>query len=201
MRAWSVRRDSSRPTLVLRLPARAGFRARDAARSMALRHVDPYERRSRLYLALCRFSTTRTGTWLAVHIAWKLDPILLKLSRGRLSTAAPLSTALLETKGARTGKPRGTATLYFHDGERVTLVAAKRGWPRHPGWYHNLRAHPEVAFGGLPFRAEVIEDERERERLWQLADRVYPAYADFREEARRTGREIPIVQLVPDGPG
>jgi deazaflavin-dependent oxidoreductase (nitroreductase family) len=159
--------------------------------------VDPCGRRSRLYLALCRFSATKLGGWLSVNVAWKLDRHLLKLTRGRLSTAWPLAVALLETRGARTGRTRRNATLYFHDGDRVTIVASLRGWPRHPSWYHNLRRHPEVVFGGSPFRAEIVEDESERRRLWDLADRVYPQYADFRARAGQAGRVIPIVRLVP----
>jgi deazaflavin-dependent oxidoreductase (nitroreductase family) len=162
-----------------------------------LRHVDPYERRGRLYLAVCHLSATRAGAWLAVNIAWKLDPHLLKLTGGRFSTAGPLATALLESRGARTGQPRRNATLYFHDGDRVTIIASKRGWPRNPAWYYNLRAHPDVVYGGLPFRAEIVEDEAERQRLWDLADRVFPEYADYRKEAAKAGRVIPIVQLVP----
>jgi deazaflavin-dependent oxidoreductase (nitroreductase family) len=162
-----------------------------------LRRVDPHKRRGRLYLALCRFSTTRVGAWLAVNITWKLDPLLLKLTRGRLSTAWPLTAGLLETRGARTGRLRRTATLYFHDGDRVTIVAALRGWPKNPAWYYNLRKNPDVVFGGVSFRAEIVEGEAERRRLWDLADRVYPQYVDFREEAARSGRVIPIVQLVP----
>ena len=165
-----------------------------------VRYVDPNKPRGRFYRAVCRFSATKAGTWLAVNVAWKLDPYLLRLTGGRLSTAVPLTAALLETRGARTGILRRTATLYFHDGDRVTLVAALRGWPRHPAWYYNLRKHPDVVFGGFPFRAEVVEDEAERERLWKLADRVYPQYAGFREEARKAGRVIPIVQLVPQAP-
>jgi deazaflavin-dependent oxidoreductase (nitroreductase family) len=166
-------------------------------RSPRLRYVDPHRRRGRFYLAVARFSTTQLGTWLAVNIAWKVDPHLLKLTRGRLSTAWPLAAALLETSGARTGKPRRNATLYFHDGDRVTLIAALRGWPKHPSWYHNLRKHPDVVFGGQPFRAEIVQGEAERRRLWDLADRVYPQYAKFRAEAGRAGRVIPIVQLIP----
>jgi deazaflavin-dependent oxidoreductase (nitroreductase family) len=132
-----------------------------------------------------------------VHISWKVDPYLLRLTRGRLSTARPLPAALLESRGARTGRPRRNATLYFHDGERVTIVASKRGMPEHPAWYHNLRAHPDVRFGGTPFRAEVVEDEAERQRLWDLADRVFPEYPRYRAEAARAGRTIPIVQLIP----
>ena len=108
-----------------------------------------------------------------------------------------LPTALLETSGARTGRPRRNAVIYFHDGERVTIVASKLGLPQHPAWFHNLRAHPDVKLGGQPLRAVVIEDELERSRLWQLADRVFPAYADYRERAARAGRAIPIVQLTP----
>jgi deazaflavin-dependent oxidoreductase (nitroreductase family) len=139
----------------------------------------------------------RAGAWLSVNVAWKVDPHLLRLTRGRLSTAGPLAAALLESRGARTGQPRRNATLYFHDGERVTIIASKRGWPANPAWYYNLRKHPDILFGGLPFRAEVVEDEAERQRLWGLADRVFPEYARYRERAGKAGRVIPIVQLVP----
>jgi deazaflavin-dependent oxidoreductase (nitroreductase family) len=161
-----------------------------------LRYVDPYARRGRLYLAVCRLSSTTAGAWLAVNVAWKLDPYLLKLTRGRFSTAGPLAAALLESRGARTGQSRRNATLYFHDGDRVTIIASKRGWSTNPAWYYNLRKHPDVVFGGLPFRAEIVENEAERQRLWDLADRVFPQYADYRERAAEAGRVIPIVQLV-----
>jgi deazaflavin-dependent oxidoreductase (nitroreductase family) len=162
-----------------------------------LHRVDPRPPRGLLYHAVCRFSVTRAGSWLAVKIAWKVDPRMLRLTRGRLSSAWPVRAALLETVGARTARRRRTATLYFHDGDRVILVAALRGSPRNPAWYHNLREHPGVVFGGLPFRAEAVEDERERERLWGLAERIYPPYADFRQDARKAGRDIPLVRLVP----
>jgi deazaflavin-dependent oxidoreductase (nitroreductase family) len=167
------------------------------ARTPSLRYVDPHKRRGRLYRAVARFSATKAGAWFSVKVAWKLDPHLLKLTRGRLSTAGPLATALLESRGARTGQPRRNATLYFHDGDRVTIIASKRGWPTNPAWYHNLRKHPDVVFGGLPFRAVVVEDDAERARLWELADQVFPQYVDYRERAGRAGRVIPILQLLP----
>ena len=134
---------------------------------------------------------------MSIHLAWKLDPYLLRVSRGRLTTTGPVAAALLETTGARSGRLRRSSVLYFHDGDRVTIIASKLGSPTHPDWYHNLRAHPEVRFGGLPFRAEVVADEHERLRLWQLADRVFPQFATYREWAGRSGRVIPIVQLIP----
>lgn len=160
-----------------------------------LRYVDPHEPRGRLYLAVCRFSTTKAGLWLASHVAWKLDPVLLSITRGRFSTTGPVAAALLETRGARTGQPRRNATLYFHDGELVTIIASKRGSPTNPAWYYNVREYPDVVYGGCPFRAEIVLDEAERERLWNLADRVFPQFATYREWAAEAGRVIPIVQL------
>jgi len=164
---------------------------------MGLRYVDPLQRRGPLYRAICRLSATRAGLWLSATFAWRLDPFLLKLTRGRFSSAGPIAAALLETRGARSGKPRRTATLYFHDGDRVTIIPSYVGRPKHPAWYYNVCKHPDVVYGGLPFRAEVVEDEADCRRLWALADRVFPPFARYREWAARSGRTIPIVQLVP----
>jgi deazaflavin-dependent oxidoreductase (nitroreductase family) len=162
-----------------------------------LPYVDPEARRSVAYRAYARVVGTRAMGSVSRSVAWKIDPILLRLTRGRLGTGLALPTALLETTGARSGRLRRNGVIYFHDGDRVTIVASKLGLPHHPAWYHNLRAHPDVRLGGRPFRAEVVEDERELGRLWRLADRVFPAYAAYRKRAGRSGRTIPIVQLTP----
>jgi deazaflavin-dependent oxidoreductase (nitroreductase family) len=134
--------------------------------------------------------------WVSRRAGWKLDPLLLRVSGGRLGLGLALPIALLETRGARTGRLRRNGVIYFHDADRVTIVASKLGLPRHPAWFHNLRANPEVKLGGHPFRAQVVDDERERARLWRLADRVFPPYAAYRKRAARAGRTIPIVQLI-----
>jgi deazaflavin-dependent oxidoreductase (nitroreductase family) len=166
-------------------------------RQTKLRHVDPYARRGALYRTVCRLSRSRTGMWLSQHVAWKLDPYLLRVSRGRISSTGPLASAVLETVGARSGRARRNATLYFHDGGSVIVVASKLGSHSHPAWYHNLRAHPEVMLGGLPFSAETVEDDADARRLWMLADRVFPPFADYRRWAAEAGREIPLVRLRP----
>src|SRR5436189_2295285 len=81
------------------------------AHTPKLRYVDPHKRRGRVYLTLCRFSATTAGAWLSVNVAWKVDPYLLKLTRGRFSTATPVAAALLESRGARTGQPERHALL------------------------------------------------------------------------------------------
>jgi deazaflavin-dependent oxidoreductase (nitroreductase family) len=133
-------------------------------------------------------------------VNWKLDPLLLRWSRGRVATTLVFPTALLETCGAKSGVPRRNAIIYFHDGTRVTIVASNAGDSRHPAWYHNLRAHPEVRFGGIPMHATIVEADDERNRLWTLADRVFPTFVRYRQEAAKTSRTIPIVQLTPVEP-
>lgn len=79
----------------------------------------------------------------------------------------------------------------------MTIIASQAGYPSNPSWFYNARAYPEVVFGGEPFRANVVNDEAERLRLWELADRVFPAFARYRVTAARDGRTIPILQLLP----
>jgi deazaflavin-dependent oxidoreductase (nitroreductase family) len=149
---------------------------------------------ARAYAAL---AATRLSRFVSRHVSWKLDPLLLRATRGSLATTLVFPTAVLETTGAKTGACRQNAIIYFHDGERVTIVASNAGSPRHPSWYHNLRAHPDVIFGGIAMRATVVHNEAERNRLWALADRVFPAFASYRRDAARVNRTIPIVQLTP----
>jgi deazaflavin-dependent oxidoreductase (nitroreductase family) len=163
----------------------------------AVRYVDPRASRGPVYRWFARFSASRFGFWLSRTFSWKIDPYLLRLTGGRIGSGLIIPTGLLETRGARSGQLRRNGVIYFHDGEKVTIVASKAGAPEHPAWFHNARANPAVRFGGRPFRAEVVEDDAERARLWGLADQVFPPFADYRELAARSGRTIPILQLVP----
>jgi deazaflavin-dependent oxidoreductase (nitroreductase family) len=161
-----------------------------------LRYIDPQAHRGMAYRSYARLVGTRPVGWLSRKVGWRIDPLLMRLTGGRLGTGLLLPTALLETRGARTGRRRRNGVIYFHDGERVTIIASKLGLSQHPAWFHNLRTNPDVTLAGRPFRAEVIDDEAARARLWQLADRVFPPYATYRARARRSGRTIPIVQLI-----
>jgi deazaflavin-dependent oxidoreductase (nitroreductase family) len=165
--------------------------------SSRLKYVDPNRQRGRLSRAYAAFSNTRLGRFLSIHVVWRLDPPLMRATGGRLGFDLMIPTALLETRGARSGKLRRNVVIYFHDGERVTIVASKLGLPNNPAWFHNLRANPEITLGGVPMRATVVDDEAERQRLWTLADQVFGPYAAYRREAAKANRTIPIVQLTP----
>jgi len=161
-----------------------------------LLHVDPYAPRGPLYRAYVRFLGTRLAAWLSMKIVWKIDPYLLRLTRGRLGMGLIVPTVLLETRGARSGLARRNGVIYFHDGEWVVIVASKLGAPEHPAWFYNATVHPDVHLNGRPFRAELVEDEAEQTRIWALADRVFPPYAAYRERAAKSGRTIPLLRLT-----
>jgi deazaflavin-dependent oxidoreductase (nitroreductase family) len=161
-----------------------------------LKYVDPNRPRSLFGRAYAWFSSTRLGRFISANVVWKVDPYLLRATRGRVGMGLVLPTALLETRGAKSGAVRRNAVIYFHDEDRVTIIASKAGDEKHPAWFHNLRAHPDITFGGIPMRATVVSDEAERLRLWTLADRVFAPYATYRRDAAKVNRTIPIVQLT-----
>jgi deazaflavin-dependent oxidoreductase (nitroreductase family) len=161
-----------------------------------LRHVDPTRPPGIVVRAYAAIAATGVARFISRRVSWKLDPLLLRLTGGRLATTLVFPTALLDTTGARTGSRRRHAVIYFNDGERVVIVASNAGAANHPAWYHNLCAHPDVVLGGVPMRAVVVVDDGERSRLWALADRVFPAFADYRRSAAERARVIPIVELT-----
>ena len=106
-------------------------------------------------------------------------------------------TLLLEHVGAKSGKKRTTPLVYVRDGEDLVLVASKGGHPKHPAWFHNLRANPEatvqVGSERRAVRARVAK-RNERSRLWPKAVKTYRGYRGYQE---RTEREIPVFILEP----
>ncbi|HEX3802631.1 MAG TPA: nitroreductase family deazaflavin-dependent oxidoreductase [Solirubrobacteraceae bacterium] len=138
---------------------------------------------------------------LAVDLGKYADPFLHRLTRGRLGVRMAMPFASMTTTGAKSGQPRTTAVLYFNDAADVILIASNWGGARHPAWYHNLKANPaaRLARGDRSgnYTATEVTDELARERLFALAERVYPGYQDYRERTAKIGRRIPIMRLRP----
>lgn len=163
---------------------------------MALEHVDPLATHGALHRGYIAFLRTPPGRWVGINVAARVDPWLLRRTNGRVGMGLMLPSALLEATGAKSGTPRTCPVLYFHDGADAILIASSFGREKDPAWAHNLRAHPACRLGGEPFSAAEVQDEAERDRLWELADRVYPGYADYRVRAGKVGRTIPVFRLV-----
>jgi deazaflavin-dependent oxidoreductase (nitroreductase family) len=136
---------------------------------------------------------------LLIRFAADLDPVLHAWTRSRFGRLLPMPFASMTTTGARSGRPRTSAVLYFNDGDDVILIASNYGGAKHPAWYHNLKAHPqaELQRGGHRGRyiAREETDETERERLFTLSHRIYSGYAQYRVQTAAIGRRIPIMRL------
>ena len=118
-----------------------------------------------------------------------------RANEGRVQAFAHQPLLLLTHRGARTGTERTNPLAYFPDGDRYVIVASKGGAPEHPGWYLNLVANPsvELQVAADKFRARARSAESgERERLWKLMTRIWPAYDEYQAKTRR---EIPVVVL------
>jgi deazaflavin-dependent oxidoreductase (nitroreductase family) len=102
---------------------------------------------------------------------------------------------ILWTTGARTGKLRVNPLIYAAAGDGFVVIASQGGAPAHPGWYHNLAAHPqaEIQVKAERFRVQARTAEgAERERLWRLMAARWPNYDEY---TKRTTRVIPVVIL------
>jgi deazaflavin-dependent oxidoreductase (nitroreductase family) len=101
---------------------------------------------------------------------------------------------IVTNKGRKTGAVRKTPLMRVADGDRYVLVASKGGAPKHPLWYYNLREEPEVEIRDAsvvtPMRVREVNDPDERNRLWKIAVKAYPPYAEYQE---RTDRLIPVL--------
>jgi deazaflavin-dependent oxidoreductase (nitroreductase family) len=130
--------------------------------------------------------------WVAEHIN---DYVATGGKRGHLWKGVP--TLLLTTRGRKTGALRRTALIYGRDGDSYVVVASIGGAPKHPEWYLNLVADPEVR---LQVGAEIMAgrarttDGDEKKRLWRQMAQIWPQYDKYQE---KTDRLIPVVVIDP----
>jgi deazaflavin-dependent oxidoreductase (nitroreductase family) len=105
---------------------------------------------------------------------------------------------LLTTIGAHSGETRTTPLRRFDDGDgRWLVVASAQGAAKHPGWLHNVAAHPaevwvEIGHDRWKVRPEVLT-QTERDEAWT---RVVDEAREFAKYSTVTDREIQIVRLI-----
>ena len=151
--------------------------------------VDPRASQSALKRGLAKVIATKTGA--AVHrtLAAPLDAALMKLTGGRLnSSGGAMPMVVLTTTGAKSGQRRETPLGYFTDGDDVIVIASNYGGQRHPGWYHNLVAHPEcelhIGPRGGPFTAHLSRRDRPRPAV-RVGGPVLPGLRQVRRADQR----------------
>ena len=111
-----------------------------------------------------------------------------------------LPVIIVTNRGRKTGAIRKTPLMKVVDGRNYILVASQGGAPKHPFWYHNLKADPNVEIRDetevYQMRVREVVDSAERQRLWAIAVEAYPPYQEYQE---KTDRVIPVFVAEPIG--
>ncbi|OZE97347.1 nitroreductase family deazaflavin-dependent oxidoreductase [Rhodococcus sp. 15-2388-1-1a] len=114
-------------------------------------------------------------------------------TEGTMMNGMPV--VLLTTKGNKSGKLRKSPLMKVeHDGE-YAIVASLGGAPKHPVWYHNVKAEPLVELQDGPDKHDYIAREvtgDEKAVWWERSVAAYPDYAEYQ---KKTDREIPVLVL------
>ncbi len=109
-----------------------------------------------------------------------------------------LPVIIVTHRGRKTGAVRKTPLMRVVDGNNYILVASQGGAPKHPLWYHNLKADPNVEIRDkrevFAMRVREVVDSGERERLWNILVEAYPSYQEYQA---KTDRVIPIFVAEP----
>ena len=133
---------------------------------------------------------------------WVADQVELYESSGGTEGLTLRDTGLpviiVTNHGCQTGAIRKTPLMRVSDGNCYILIASQGGAPKHPQWYHNLKATPEVEIrdGAKVYSMGVreIAEGNERTRLWKIAVEAYPPYEEYQQ---KTKRMIPVFLAEP----
>ncbi len=127
------------------------------------------------------------------------DQVALYESTGGVEggTLQDKPVVILTTLGRHSGKLRKSPLMRVEDNGTYAVIGSLGGAPKHPVWYPNLLASPEVTLQDGANVYEMTAHEAsgdERTRWWALAVEAWPAYAEYQT---KTDRQIPVIVLEP----
>ena len=138
-----------------------------------------------------------TGEYVPSPSTWAADQVATYESSGGTegTTLQGKPVVIVTTIGARSGKVRKTPLMRVeHDGA-YAVVASMGGAPKHPVWYYNIVANPQVELQDGPAKHDYVAREvtgEEKATWWERAVEAWPDYAEYQ---KKTDREIPVFVL------
>ncbi len=133
-----------------------------------------------------------------VRSAVSLHTALYRLTAGRfLGHIGRAPLVLLTTRGRKSGRLRTLPLIAMVTDRGWAVVASYAGSDRHPAWYSNLVAHPEVEVDDRGRRLRALASTVDADRHAELWPRLVELYPDYQIYQQRTERRIPVVELVP----
>ena len=142
-------------------------------------------------------SSTPAGRVLVRAYASRLDPILYKMSGGRLTSVGPqvIPQLVLTTTGRKSGKERAVQLGYAEDGDDVLVVASNLGGTNHPAWSYNLDANPRAKIQLGSEKRDIVATrltDSEKAILWPKIADTLPQMKTY---VKRTERNIKVYRL------
>ena len=121
---------------------------------------------------------------------------LYKLTGGKIGgNMVGMKAIILVTKGRKTGKLRETPLTYAEIDSDKYIIASAGGAPKHPDWYFNLEADPNVTvyMGAEKLDTTVqILSNQEREAVWPKIIEKHKFYEDYQSKVERI---VPVIKL------
>ena len=114
---------------------------------------------------------------------------------GGYFSGAPI--ILVNTIGAKSGNAKTFPLVYLPEGDSWLIFASAGGALKHPAWYYNLKAHPDVTIEVGPEIIEAHASEvtgAERDELYAKQAKLMNNFAEYEKLA--TTRTIPVVRLT-----
>jgi deazaflavin-dependent oxidoreductase (nitroreductase family) len=128
-----------------------------------------------------------------------LMPILKRIHRRKGDRFRGTDLLYLTTVGARTGQPRTNPVARFDDGRGGWLIVASFGGAaRHPGWYHNIVAHPDRVWAEVQNITHHVAVEQlaatAHDDAWAYITAQSRNFIDYLD---KTDRRLPVLRLTP----
>ena len=130
----------------------------------------------------------------------RIDQAILRLTGGKFTATEILGWNIIQLRaiGAKTNQPRTLPLMSMFDQERIALIASSFGRKHNPGWYYNLKAHPECEVESNGHTGTYLAREatgEEYDQYWQMAVSFYAGYEKYQQRASH--RHIPVIVLEP----
>ncbi|MFM6852001.1 MAG: nitroreductase/quinone reductase family protein [Terrabacter sp.] len=161
----------------------------------------PLDEATAIQRALRGLVASRPGAFVAKRLLHRLDLVAHRIAPHRAPPSqwlAAVPIGLLTTTGARSGQQRTVPLMLALLEDGWGVIASHYGSERPPGWYFNLRAHPDATLelDGVVHRvrAEQVHGE-DRERVRRAALTYYSGYTAY--EQRAGGRDLGFFVLRP----
>ena len=160
--------------------------------------------RSIAHRIVSKIALSALGLRFVRDIGARIDPTLIRLTRGRVSSVWPFPSVAITHVGATSGRTRNSALVYFTDRGRVIVIASNFGASRNPAWYHNVKANPFVTLYGRGICGRFVAKEIygvERDRLFRRAKDAPGPYGEYEQNALAQSRSVPVIAFTRESRG